>query len=382
MSSSHLNKPFFLRALIALMVFQISTAGLAIGANCIAIESNGKGSAIIVAQGNYCLLKDIHVAGKFNFFNWEGRSYSSDDDRALVIASNDVNLDLSGHLISSDALDVIGGVISGLVNTGEKGLVKDHYRIASWSASFKNIRVHDGTILLKRGQIGMAFPGSADGWAYNSPRSGVSIDVGFTQRLFEGVPFRTLPPSSVDYPTRSIVIERMKVRSPGYGVVVQGGGTVIRNSVIETDSRVGIWVFGPNALIEGNTIIVHDSGKYTKAEDAPIRLHQADGAIIRNNRIIFEGNGPNEFAISSMNTANFTFQNNEIYGLKEGADWVKAFGTATQVQESETVLKPSLLASVFPWVSTSAGISPTADKKNTSPLVTRTLVPIPMEPKK
>jgi hypothetical protein len=84
------------------------------------------------------------------------------------------------------------------------------------------------------------------------------------------------------------VVEKVNVRAGWLGVQMVGIGNAIRNSVIEVDSRGAIALFGPGSKIENNTIIVHGKNDATP-DDGAIVLWDANGAVIRNNRIIFKG---------------------------------------------------------------------------------------------
>lgn len=84
------------------------------------------------------------------------------------------------------------------------------------------------------------------------------------------------------------VIEKVDVRAGWLGVQMVGIGNTLRDSVIEVDSRGAIALFGPGSKIENNTIIVHGKNDATP-DDGAIVLWDANGAVIRNNRIIFKG---------------------------------------------------------------------------------------------
>jgi hypothetical protein len=132
-----------------------------------------------------------------------------------------------------------------------------------------------------------------------------------------------LPRTPMAYSKRNVVIENMKIRTQDVGIRVQGADTVIRNNVIEVDTGTAIWIYGPNAVIENNTIIVHGDYQLLEA-DAPIRLHHGDGAIIRNNRIIIKGHA-HKRAISTFDTGTFTVEKNVLQGMTERDEIVKAF---------------------------------------------------------
>ncbi len=138
---------------------------------------------------------------------------------------------------------------------------------------------------------------------------------------------RTLPQDADAYQKTEYLIERMKVAADTIndGIVcvsckaigMKGAANVIRNSTIEvTDGHAAIYLFGPNQLIENNIIIFR--GKAAVESAAAIKLHQADGTIIRNNDIIIENSGEDspKSAISLIDSKNVVAEGNRIYGIK------------------------------------------------------------------
>lgn len=126
-----------------------------------------------------------------------------------------------------------------------------------------------------------------------------------------------------DYPARGILVEKVAISSAGWGIGVEGAGTVIRDSTIEVDAGTALWIYGPNARIENNTIIVRGRGRVREA-DAPIRLHHGDGAIIRNNRIVVKGDG-HPWAVTSFRTGAITLEGNTMNGKPIGPEGIKVF---------------------------------------------------------
>jgi hypothetical protein len=293
--------------------------------SCIPVQPSKTGSAILKKPGNYCLAQNMTIEGSYKPWNWEGPNYLSKDDIALVIAASDVHVDLNGKTILSTARDIMAGAQSALISTGESTnqSIRETYRENSWNAAYRNISIRNGSIDLKRGRIGLAFSGSSRfyGWTKNE----IPVDETFSLSLFADDRLTMLPPTAASYPIRNITLENLKIRSPSYGVVVQGAKTIIRNSVIETDSQVGIWIFGPGAIIENNTIIVHERDKDSiypiRPHDAPIRLHQADGTIIRNNRIIMRtgwfSRGKGTAAIDLLDSKDVRIENNTVEDFQE-----------------------------------------------------------------
>ena len=148
---------------------------------------------------------------------------------------------------------------------------------------------------------------------------------------------KQLPANAAGYENRHVTIDHMTIRAAGFGIAVQGAGTVIRDSTIEVDSGTAISIFGPDALIENNTIIVNGSGLWLEA-DAPIRLHHGDRAVIRNNRIIVR-RGAHRRAVSVFETGPFRLENNTFYGIDDG-DVVTAFLGKVQLEPGKNVSLP------------------------------------------
>jgi hypothetical protein len=155
------------------------------------------------------------------------------------------------------------------------------------------------------------------------------------------------PTMAADYERREIHLENLHIYvrglaqgtdAGGGAINVQGGGTVIRNCVIETEDGNAIWIFGPDALIENNTIIVHGKNRLREA-DAPIRLIQADGAVIRNNKIIIRDSA-NRRGISTFDTGPITVENNTFYGITQKDDVAKAFLGTLDMKESGSKFEP------------------------------------------
>jgi len=134
---------------------------------------------------------------------------------------------------------------------------------------------------------------------------------------------RALPARARDYPARGILVEKVAISSAGWGIGVEGAGTVIRDSTIEVDAGTALWIYGPHARIENNTIIVRGRGRVREA-DAPIRLHHGDGAIIRNNRIVVKGDG-HPWAITSFRTGAITLEGNTMNGKPVGPEGIRVF---------------------------------------------------------
>ena len=301
-------------------------------------------SQFIDSSGSYCLKEDLKVKGIFSF----GRSPRIATSILGVDTSN-VILDFGTYNAWSDAQLEAGVDTTASYEPGHKVVNPPH-----------SITIRNGSLRLLRRGVGISMVGL--GGVFNgSPRSIASdndepkfsdttSDDDRKRRIEEGRRIlasemdraRAEMPKLADYPNRKILIENMKIRTNRVGIVIQGAGTVIRDSVIEVDAGTAIWIYGPNAIIENNTIIVRGnfdpkSGLSLYEADAPIRLHHGDGAIVRNNRIVVS-NRVNRRAISLFDTGRIRFESNQIYGL----------GQSDQLAPGWPLQLPPLMATQIP----------------------------------
>jgi Right handed beta helix region len=300
---------------------------------CLDVRVAKTNSSVIENPGTYCLKKSYHVDGTLNPFK-HGNQLTSDDDVALTIAHDDVVLDLQGFKLTSDAALDVGGIQSPSATSSR--VTSGMLSLYPKARFVKNILVKNGSIELERYGIGIRFMGYTGEFTSSPnlriqsqeshypppiPTETSSLSPAKTTPPTNGeleyyeILVKDLPKTSKEYPNRAIQIENMTIRTQSIGVVVQGGGTIIRNSVIETFGSAAIWIYGPNALIENNTIIIHSEQPYLSG-DAAIRLYHGDGAVIRNNKIIVKGS-VHKRAVSTIDTGPFVFEGNTLTGITE-----------------------------------------------------------------
>jgi len=136
-----------------------------------------------------------------------------------------------------------------------------------------------------------------------------------------------LPPQ---YKDAYISIDNMNIFATYRGVQLPGNHNVIRNSVVEVDDNTAIYLMGHYTIIENNTIIIHSSKngdtetqkKYNiKIKDGAIKLRDAKGGIIRNNKIIYKGgffsSGKAPVAINLLDSKDVLIENNTIIGFEK-----------------------------------------------------------------
>lgn len=117
------------------------------------------------------------------------------------------------------------------------------------------------------------------------------------------------------------VIEDLRIEAGQVGIILQGKNNIVRNNRIVIDEDNAIIATGPNLLLENNLIEVRGiiTG-YAKAygHSLPVQLIQADGAIVRNNRIRFIGSAGDhrpEAAFDVIESRDVLFENNTIEAI-------------------------------------------------------------------
>ena len=89
-----------------------------------------------------------------------------------------------------------------------------------------------------------------------------------------------------------------------------------KNSVIEVDGKVAVYMYDRRPIMLGNTFIIKLCDKDKATLQAALKLHAADGAIIRNKRIIVPSSDftkdSAEAAINLLSSNNVLIENNSI----------------------------------------------------------------------
>lgn len=296
-------------------------------APCQPLAPREGGGIVIAKAGRWCATRDLLVDSHYRPFS-HGSNYKNDDRIQILIAASDVVLDLQQHTVTANAAlraaietpgddaenypDAPAPVVPSRL-TIRNGSIRVTNR-ANYGVGIKILSAPDALIELASDSTGLA-PGD-DGGASAATREELGQFLAANTRA-------QLPRTAQGYAARQVLIENVRIRSARWGIAVQGAGTVIRNSVIEVDGGTAIRIYGPGALIENNTIIVHGKNSLVAA-DAAIRLHHGDGAIIRNNTIVLKGNA-HPWAVTSIMTWPFTMQGNTVNGKPAARDTVKVF---------------------------------------------------------
>lgn len=333
-----LNAVFFPAVMFTFAAF--SSSGLAQQVSACQMLAPGRNHGVVIdGGGSYCLQNDVLIDDTSPFLS-HGRDRPGE---AVEIAGNDITLDLKGHLLKSGNI-TYGVVIGGRVEPAPR-------RVA-----VRNGAIHSERSAISSGLGNMAVLSDMGDPLANVSTSGKSPEklkewAADFQRLHESTFLQQIglrPSSAAGYSQRDIRLENLRILArslpkdglgAGGAIFVQGKGTLIRDCVIETDAGTAVWIFGPNAVIENNTIIVHGKNLAREA-DAPIRLIQADGAVVRNNKIVIRDSA-NRRGISTFDTGPITVENNTFYGMTEKDDVAKAFLGTLTMKESGNKFEPA-----------------------------------------
>jgi len=277
-------------------------------------------------SGNYCLPADVTAY----------RSDGGNNAGIIEVQTSNVTIDLQNHRLN-------------VKSRGQPAFTQTGKPIVT------HITVRNG-VLKSFGMEGMRFAG-VDYLSFNQvmklidflrvPRKECESDGCIRTKVKLDELNNKLAKIRNNFPLTEHIIDNIKVSAEDIGVGISGGGNIIRNSVImigennvnwgkktpqevfEEDGRGGqpkswgggsasIYLFGPNQLIENNIIIFKGKTRTSSSSAAPIKIHAADGTIIRNNTIIIESSGEDipQTAISIFDSKNVVIENNKIFGTK------------------------------------------------------------------
>lgn len=273
---------------------------------CTAVDTfraRGGVLAVIRNPGNYCLHSNLEQPVKFDIHAMTTKSTGGAPLLEIRCAGGNascrklshtdlVNIDLQSHTLEAESKDMVG--ISG---RGWRG----------------GVVIRNGTVRVpgSRGtNFGIDLRGDVEPLVLlNGTRcSLLDQPCGGTPR----------PKGSDKPPTYQVagyLIEKVNVHAGTQGVRLIGHGNVVRSSVIEVDGWNGIALYGKQALVEGNTIIVHAKREKPRFA-AAITLRDAEGSVLRNNRFIFKGrSGQAPPAIRLIDSANVRLEGNTFEGF-------------------------------------------------------------------
>jgi parallel beta helix pectate lyase-like protein len=260
-------------------------------------QFQGTKSVYIRESGYYCLAESITAKPIFNLH--EGRYMKAS---ILHIRVPNVMLDLQGYTLKSSADSAVGvrqytSIKNGIIKNGIVGIEGG---TGGYIGIKKNPWGDDGGDVCR-----ISYPDCED-LSYLE-----SID--------------KQPPKYTDL---NVQIDTLKVEAKFRGIVLGGGNNTIRNSTIEVDGHTAIFNYGPNPIIENNTIIIYGKGRTNlrTSDDAvelmkgAIKLRDAKGGIIRNNKIIYKGGflgfGKAPVAINLLDSKDVIIEGNTIEGFE------------------------------------------------------------------
>ena len=225
----------------------------------------------VSGRGDHCVIHDFVQRKLRDPINGRVRGSPTDEagQGSVISFSEDShsNIDLRKHLISGKPFENTRG-------------------IGMNSKSLTHLAVHNGVIETP-GPLGIGIDlapyieGRQRLQELTEDRPAIK-EVGYS-RTFAGI---------WDYsPPTFYTAENLQIQSGGRGIVMAGADNVVRNNTIEVDGRTAVYLYGPRALGEGNTFIVHMDPRDKAPLPAILKLRDADGSIIRNNRFIVKRRG-------------------------------------------------------------------------------------------
>ena len=252
----------------------------------------------IESPGHYCMDRDLHQDSLRDPLR--GAPVFAREEALVRIRSSGVTLDLGGHTVSN---------------------AMQHGMTMIWFSRFA-VGESGGTRLLTA-RI-------ANGHLVSPGSSGVGIDLTasrpYGQRSLQPAPVPEGVRASDLFADTRHIVESMTIAAGKRGIQLDGRDNIIRNNLIIVDSPIAIVAQGPGIVIENNVIEVRNdlsqfSEQAKKVESRtpfPIRLIQADGAIVRNNRIRLvqpAAHGPLPAAIELLQSADVLVESNQFEGV-------------------------------------------------------------------
>lgn len=241
------------------------------------VQFPGAEVGYIEKVGKHCLTFDIVSPRRFDIHAGE---YKKSGDALLSISfrKNAMNrprletdffeVDLQGHVLEQKT-DNLRGIVA-------KG-------------GIRRIRLLNGRVLVPGGKTALAVSLANDDGDLTLPgRPSYASRESVSSTQYEDIAAAdTLDGKPPEYRKTENIVDNLNIKSGWRGVLMGGAGNILRNSTIEVDGHTAIYMFGPGTIIENNTIIVRGEGEL-KPFDAAIKLRDAHGALVRNNKIIFK----------------------------------------------------------------------------------------------
>ena len=222
--------------------------------------------------------------------------------------SDDVELDLSNHLVSNDR---------------EAGYtLLSHFNYTPSGSTYRNIR----RTSIRNGTLRSPYADGIGVWL--AKNSGLFLAEVLAPYRLGGRVQLVEPESETAHLLENLTIDATKL-----AILIDGRNNIIRNCRIIVDSSTAFVSRGAGLIFENNVIEVRDTleARYRIAAlwgrsdppviDLPIHLIQADGAIVRNNRIEFAGSTARKArksipaAIELVESSDVLVEGNETRGM-------------------------------------------------------------------
>lgn len=251
---------------------------------------------IITSRGSFCL-KDNVVQRLLYRTNSRLLARSNHGDQIVSMSADDIKLDLNGRSIENhwypDGFPLI------------KFYREEDVQFPD-GAGFVRTTVRNG-VMLSDGESGVGIDFRSFEYQIGDGGVAIKIPVGETPKSY----FRDT----------SHLIELLTLNAGLAGILIEGKNNTIRNNRIVVSGDRAIVATGPNLVLEGNVIEVRGSlTDHAKVygHSLPVQLIQADGAIVRNNRIRFIGSASDhrpEAAFDVIESRDVLFENNTIEAI-------------------------------------------------------------------
>lgn len=265
----------------SLMLVTLDSAYVAAN-NCQLLKDDTHGWSVEArAPGNYCMatdLKQTETPALLRLVHQAGPG-----DPLLTISARNVSVDLGKHALLGGRPSVFGLWVNG----------GDDMR-------YFPVRVRNGMIRTEqRPAVFMIYAWNGDNTRFSDRAVGASI---------------ARARSIGDYVTTGFILEDLTLEAKEIAVVLQGRHNVIRRCKI-VGGNGALNLYGPGLVFEDNEIVMNASEAKPNGE-APVALYleDAEGSVVRNNRITIRGRVAGAEAIVLKNSSNVVVQNNTVNG--------------------------------------------------------------------
>jgi len=249
-------------------------------------------------RGQYCMAEDLKQSETPAVLRLPHQPTPMDP--LLTIAASDVVVDLQGHALLGHRSSALGLWLNG-----------------AGGMRYFSVKVRNGTIRTEKQPVVFMT------YAWNRKN----------KRFSETSAAAALASANVlnEYPVTGFVLENLTLQARDVAVILQGRNNVIRRCTI-IGGNGAINLYGPGLVFEDNEIVLNASEVGANGE-APVALYleDAEGSVVRNNRITIRGRVAGAEAIVLKNSSNVVVQNNTVNG---GAQTYKLLDQQSSVRGS------------------------------------------------